>query len=130
MSNIDSNIVKSAIAGATAIAIDRYYFGERDIKSSLYFGGAVSAGIYAGTIIGPIAPDFAFGILGSGKQVEERIVEIGFGSASAYALNKYVFKNDYSRDQMLYKLGAIIVCDFVGELTSDLIAGRSLDFFE
>ena len=128
MSKIDSKLVKPVIAFGTAIAIDRFYFQERDLNSSMYFAGATAAGIYFGSIVGGMAPDMAYGILGNGKQVEERITEIALGSASAYALNKYVFKNDYSRDQMIYKLVAIAACDFVGELGSDLLAGRPLDF--
>ena len=123
-----SNFTKSIIAGSTAVIIDKYYFEERDMNRSLYFGGAVGVGVFIGGIAAPMAPDFNLGSIGL-KQIEERITEITFGGASAYILNKFVLKNDYSRDQMLYKLGAIALCDVVGELGSDLIAGRPLDYF-
>ena len=123
-----SNFTKSIIAGATGVIIDKYYFEEREMNRSLYFGASVAAGVFIGTIASPMAPDFNLGSMGL-KQIEERITEITFGSASAYILNKFVLKNDYSRDQLLYKLGAIALCDVVEELGSDLIAGRPLDYF-
>ena len=50
-----------------------------------------------------------------GKALEGRIVEIAYGSAAAYALNRFVLKNEINRSDMMKKLGIICAADIVGE---------------
>jgi hypothetical protein len=129
LSFIDNSIIKPAISGGTAFLIDKYYFKESNTQRSIYFAAAVGTGIAAGTIIGSAAPDFSLGVIGSGKAIESRIAEITLGTGAAYAINKFVLKNDFSRDQMMKRVGAIVVCDIAGEFASDFFAGRALSIF-
>ena len=114
------NIVKPVVAGAVAGAIDKFYFKETDQKKTLMFAGAVGAGVFAGAAAADILPlEYAFGFLGNGKAIEQRLLEIGVGAGSAYALNKYVLKVDLNKNDLMKRVGTIIVSDIVGEYASD-----------
>jgi hypothetical protein len=122
-------VVKPLATAAAAFAIDKLYFKETDMKRSAMFAASVGAGVYIGSMVGQYAPDFQLPMLGSGKSAESRILEIALGGGAAYALNKYVLKNDYSRDDMLKRLGTIVVADFAGEIVADYVAGRPIAIF-
>ena len=76
-----------------------------------------------------MAPDINLPILGNGKGLEQRILEIGAGSGVSYAVNTYVLKNTSYREEMLQKFGVIVVADLVSELASDFLACRPLSVF-
>jgi hypothetical protein len=125
------DIVKPVIAAGTAFAIDKFYFKEYDMKKSAMFAGCVGVGVFAGGMVADALPlESAFDILGNGKAIEARVMEIGVGAGLAYSLNKFVLKNDLSRDDLFKRLGTVVVCDIVGELGSDLIAGRTMSYLE
>jgi hypothetical protein len=48
-------------------------------------------------------------------------VEIGLGSGAAYAMNKYVLKNDYNSANLLTRLGIVVVADIVGETVCEFL---------
>lgn len=130
MSNsVSLDLLKPLISGGAVVALDMFYLKEQNLNNSLIFGGAVAAGVYVGGMLGQYAPDISLPILGNGKGLEQRIVEIASGAGSAFVLNKYVMKNTSYRDDTMQKLGVIIVADLVGELASDVLAGRPLSVF-
>ena len=117
-------IVKPVVAGVTAGALDHFVMGNSNIKSNAMFAGAVGGGIMAVSwvepIISPLFPSKT-SIGHIGKALEGRVVEIACGSASAYALNHFVLKNEYTSRDLMYKVGVIAVADIVGESICELL---------
>jgi len=125
-----SSMVKSATGAGLAFAFDKFWFQERNFTNSAYFAGSVGLGLAVGGAVGAMAPDYDLGSFGSSKAIESRISEIIFGTGTAYLVNKFALKNDYSRNQLLEKLAVIAICDVVGELVSDAVAGREINPFK
>jgi hypothetical protein len=117
-------VAKPLFAGLTAGLIDHYYMGTTDMKQNLYFGGAVGGGIFAVSFVEPlVSPLFPTRTpLGSmDKALEGRIVEIALGSGAAYAMNKYLLKNDYNSANLIARLGIVVVADIAGESVCELL---------
>ena len=127
--SISLDYLKPLIAGGVAIALDKFYLNEGNMNKSIMFGAATAAGVFGGTLLGPMAPDIQLPILGNGKGLEQRILEIGAGSGIAYGVNTYVLKNNSFRDEMIQKLGVIVVADLVSELAADFLGARPLSVF-
>ena len=122
------SLSKPIVASAVHYAIDTMYF-QSPSNRALPFASAVGVGIYISSIVGNFVPDLSFGMFPNGKSVEARILEIGLGSTSAWAMNKYYIGNDYGRNDMAMRLGAIAISDFVGEYASDYMQGKPLAIF-
>ena len=127
--SVSTDLLKPIIAAGVAFAADQFYLKQTDITKSLTFAGSVAAGIYGGTLIGNMAPDLQLPVLGSGKGLESRILEVGAGAGASYAVNTYILKNTYYRDDFIQRVGVIVVCDLVGELACDVLAARPLSIF-
>jgi hypothetical protein len=122
-------IVKPLATAAAAIAIDQFFFNESDLNKSLTFGVSAGAGAYLGMMVGSSLPDLSSTLptfLGNGKGLIQRVSEVGFGVGSAYAVNKFILKNNCYRENTMNKIGAFIAADIAGEYISDYIAGRPL----
>ena len=130
MSTTNTDFIKPLVGAATVMAIDKFIFKNNNMTQTLYFGAAVGAGLYGATIINPLMPVLIpAATLSNGKTIEDRTVEIAAGAIGSYALNRYVLKNDYNRDDMMYKIAAIAAADFVGEYASDYMGSRNLSYF-
>lgn len=124
-----SNNLKPIITAIVATAGDKYLLNQPDMNKSLYFGVAVGAGIYASSMITPMLPSSQGSIDGiSLKTLETRLAEIGIGAGSAYAINRYVLKNELNRNDMMMKLALIGASDFVSEYLVDYLQGKPLSF--
>ena len=88
------------------------------------FGGAVAAGIVAVSPVEALVTAYSptHTLIGKlGKGVEHRVMEITCGSAAAYALNRFVIKNEYTNRDLLYKLAIVAVADIVGETLCEVM---------
>lgn len=127
---MSNSYLKPLITGAVAVAGDKFIFQETDLNKSLYFGGAVALGTYAGNVVGSMLPAMIpSGGFVDGKTLEVRLAEVGVGAGGAYALNRYVLKNDYQYSQMMNKIALIAGSDFVAEYITDYLENRPLSFF-
>ena len=127
-----SGYFKPLVGGLTAIALDKMVLMQPNMQSSLYFGGAVGAGLLLVSMFDTKIPSFLPDIpsIGaSGETLSKRVLEITAGAGSAYAINRYVIKNDNNPQMMMKKLGVVIVSDFVGEYASDYFSSRALSYF-
>ena len=118
-----ASVLKPLIGGIVCSLSDRFILKNDYLKSNILFGASVAAGIFVSSSIGlslknSFQTDTRIGKLN--KNVESRIVEIIFGSSSAYIVNKFILKNDYSRQEIFYKLGIIAVSDLLAESASEL----------
>lgn len=117
-------IAKPLVAGIAAGAADHFLMKNGNIKSNMYFGGAVGAGIAGVSWIEPlVSPCFPthtpMGHIG--KALEGRIIEIACGSAAAYAMNSFILKNEFTTNDLLYKLGIVAGADLIGETVCEFL---------
>lgn len=117
-------IVKPVVAGVVAGLADHLIMANADYKSCAMFGASVGAGIFAVSwfepLVNKLSPSHtAVGKLG--KSLESRIIEVAFGSASAYVLNRFVLKNEINPRNLMMKVGIVIGADLAGETLSEII---------
>ena len=124
-------ILKPLFAGVIAAAGEKFVM-KNDNISSLYFGGAVAAGIAVsgtiGAIIEPHLPTSTNIASKLGKSLEARIIEVSTGSAAAYAVNKFVLNNEWKVDMnsILMRVGIIAGADLAAETLIDVLAHNGL----
>ena len=122
---VQNNFLKPAIGAGLVLAIDKFYNKEPDMQRSLYYAGAVGAGFFFASIVAPMLPDGEFNMFFSnGRNVQERFSEIALGASGAYAVNKFVLKNELNRDTMQKRLLEIVVADIGGEMISEILTGH------
>ena len=125
-------LIKGASSFAFAVAMDKFVLGNTDLNQSLMFAGATTAGIVVGEMIAVKAitsgllPDSAG--LYQGKLVSQRLLELTVGIGSGYALNSFVLKNDYNRNDFLKRLGVIAAVDVLAEYAKDYILGNTIGY--
>jgi hypothetical protein len=64
------------------------------------------------------------------RTLEGRILEVGLGAGSTYALNKFVFNNDLRPNDLMMKVAVISAADFAAEYIDDYLGGRPLSFLK
>jgi hypothetical protein len=121
---LSHSIVKPVVAGVAAGLADHFVMGNPDLKRCAMFGGSVGLGIMAVSpvemIVSPYFPtNTPMGHIG--KALEGRIVEVACGSAAAYALNRFVLKNEYTSQDLMYKLAIVAAADIVSETLCELM---------
>jgi hypothetical protein len=121
---ITEAIAKPVISGITAAAAEYFIMGNQNVKKCAMFGGAVGVGIMAVSpvqiFVSPYFPT-ATPMGKIGKILEGRILEIACGASAAYALNRFVLKNEYTNADLLYKLAIICAADIVGETACEVM---------
>jgi hypothetical protein len=120
-----NSLVKPFAAGAVAYAVQNYYLNKGQTQS-MYFGAAVGAGQYMAEMF---APTIKQTLGASGGSLMEKVSEIGAAGAAAYALNKYLLKNESYRDNMMQDLSTVVIANVASELIDDFFAGKQLDYF-
>ena len=116
-------ILQPMVAGAICVAGNQFVLGETNMTSNLYFGGAVAGGIALISTVEPIVQKMmpTSTPLGAvAKTLESRVIEVALGSASVFALNKYVLKNDLQPAQYMHKLFLIAAADIAAETVMEL----------
>ena len=120
------------IATGVAAALDRFVLNNVDNTSMAYFGGAVTAGVFASTLFSAYLPDMSSVVSDTAyyksKEVEKRILEVAFGTGASYAINTYILKNTNYYDDIYKRLGVIVAADFIGEYISDYMTGEPLQY--
>jgi len=124
-------VVKGLSAFTISYAIDNLYFKNNNMNENLMYSSSVAAGILLGQMVGEQVPGFIPDQAGmyNGKTITSRIFELTSGVSSAYVLNKFVMKNDFSGN-MMEKIGMIALTDFLSEYLTDYINGNSLAYFQ
>jgi len=126
LTGVNKDLFKPLAGAGIIFAIDKYYNKEQDYMRSLKLAGSVGAGFFVGTMLGQYLPDNELELFFSnGRNVQERLMEILAGGASAYALNKFILKNELNRDSMQQKLMEIVVADLIAESLSEFMINGS-----
>ena len=120
-----NSLVKPFAAGAIAYGVQNYYLNKGS-QQAMYFGASVAAGQYLADMFSPTIKSTLGTSAGS---LLEKVSEIGASGAAAYALNKYLLKNESYRDNMTQDLACVIVANVGSELIDDFFAGRQLNYF-
>lgn len=125
------SLVKPVVAAGVATALDKYWLQEPDMQSSLIFGASVGVGTYVGSMVGAaIAPSVDLPVLGNGKGLGQRVVEVVGGSGTSWLVHKYIFQNTNYNEDMMKTVGIVVAADVIGELVDDFMAGRPLAIFQ
>ena len=122
--------LKPVLVAGCIVALDKYALNQQNLNNSLYFGLAGTIGVYTASMITPLIPNQASGSFMDARTLEGRILEIGLGTGSTYALNKFVFSNDIIPNDLLMKCAVIAGADFVAEYVDDYLSGRPLSFLK
>ena len=121
---ITASLVKPIIAASSIFLIDRFVLNNSNTKSNLLFASSVGVGIFFSSSLGALLKNHlpsSTPIGALNKNLESRMIEIVSGSGSAYLINNFILKNDYSYNQILYKLGLIVASDIIAESVAEVI---------
>ena len=121
---VTASLVKPIIAASSIFLIDRFVLNNTNTKSNLLFASSVGIGIFFSSSLGAVLKNHlptSTPIGALNKNLESRMVEIVSGSGSAYLINNFILKNDYSYNQILYKLGLIVASDIIAETVAEII---------
>ena len=121
---VTASLVKPILAASSIFLIDRFVLNNTNTKSNLLFASSVGVGIFFSSSLGALVKNHlptSTPIGALNKNLESRIIEIISGSGSAYLINNFIVKNDYSYNQILYKLGLIVASDIIAESVAEVI---------
>ena len=121
---VTASLVKPIIAASSIFLIDRFVLNNTNTKSNILFASSVGVGIFFSSSLGAVVKNHlptSTPIGALNKNIESRMVEIVSGSGSAYLINNFILKNDYSYNQILYKLGLIVASDIIAETVAEII---------
>ena len=127
-----SGYVKPLVGAGVAIALDKFVLMNPNMQSSLYFGASVGGALFLVGMFDTNVPNFLPDITAigaDGATLSKRVAEITASSAAAYAINKFVMKNDNSPQLMMKKLAVVLASDFAGEYASYYFSSRALSYF-
>ena len=119
--------IKPILAGGVAAAGEKF-INKADNMTALYFGASVGAGIAVSGTVGAVAAEFLPTSTNIGsklmKNLEARVIEIGCGAGSSWAINKYVLKNEwqYGSQALIRKMAIITAADFIAEAFSETLS--------
>ena len=122
--------LKSILTAGAIVALDKYALGQQNLNSSIYFGLAGAVGIFTASMVTPMIPKQGSGTFMDARTLEGRILEVGLGAGSTYALNKFVFNNDLRPNDLMMKVAVIAGADFIAEYVDDYLGGRPLSFLK
>ena len=125
--------VKLAAAFGLAYGADQLVFKRVNQMESATFATSVSLGVVAGDLVGgmfsKIVPDAYNGYVPT-KTLVHRGAEVGTGVASAYVLNKYIFKNDFDMAELKYKLIIIAGVSGLSEVAADIFTAQVVSYYD
>ncbi len=87
-------------------------------------------GVYTASMVTPLIPNQGRGSFMDARTLEGRILEIGLGTGSTYALNKYMFNNDLNPNDLMMMCAVIAGADFISSYVDDYLSGRPLSFLK
>ena len=123
--------LKPILTGGVIILLDKFVLNQPDMNSSLYFGVAGAAGIFAAQNIVPMLPaQPSFSTMLDTKTLETRVLEIGLGAGATYGINRFILNNDLRPNDLMMKVGVIAAADFVAEYIDDYMNNRALSFLK
>ncbi len=122
--------LKPILTAGCIVALDKYALNQTNLNSSIYFGLAGAVGIFAAQMVTPMIPKQGSGTMFDPRTLEGRILEVGLGTGSTYALNKFVLNNDLNPNDLMMKVAVIAAADFAAEYIDDYLGGRPLSFLK
>ena len=134
MSLSNHEIIKAVSGGVAAGAIGHYLSYGTEINSeylkySLMFTGVATGGFI---IAGLASPNLAAKQPSntqwfSAKTLEQRVIEVGLGTASIVLFNRYVSMT--TPQSMIRTAGIVLASDIIGEYVADYATSQPLSYF-
>ena len=126
-----SSNLKPILTGGVIVLLDKFVLNQPDMTSSIYFGLAGTAGVFAAQNIVPMLPaQPSFSTMIDTKTLETRVLEIGLGAGATYGINRFILNNDLRPNDLMMKVGVIAAADFVAEYIDDYMNNRALSFLK
>lgn len=132
MPKMGNNVGKAGLAAGYAYAIDKYYLGETDNNRSLMFGAVVFGGMLFeesfGMLLKPVLPlpnVLPKNSVISGKKLVDRIAETLATTGVVFLTNKYLFRNDIYKGEILKRMAVIAAADISAVTTLHLLKTTS-----
>ena len=122
--------LKPILTAGCIVALDKYALNQQNLNSSIYFGLAGAVGIFTASMVTPLIPKQGSGTMFDPRTLEGRILEVGLGTGSTYALNKFVLNNDLNPNDLMMKVAVIAAADFASEYIDDYLNNRPLSFLK
>lgn len=128
MQSVEKPLTMALIAGA----LDMYVMGEENMNRTMMFAGAVAVGNYASQYAVPIIKKINVATISRNlydtKTLVERIVEVSSSTAFVYVLNKYVLNNDIYRNELMKRVGVIVIADVASTYALEYFNSQPLEF--
>ena len=126
-----SSNLKPILTGGVIVLLDKFVLNQPDMTSSIYFGLAGTAGIFAAQNIVPMLPaQPSLSTMIDTKTLESRVLEIGLGAGATYGINRFILNNDLRPNDLMQKVAIIAVADFISEYVDDYMSNRPLSFLK
>ena len=122
--------LKPVLVAGAIVALDKYALNQTNLNNSLQFGLAGAIGVYTASMVTPLIPRQGGGSFMDARTLEGRILEVGLGTGSTYALNKFVFNNDLNPNDLMMKCAVIAGADFIAEYVDYYLSGKPLSFLK
>ena len=116
--------IKGALGvGALVVAGDKFLLGEQDLVKSIFFGGAVALGTYAGPVIAeqlkiqlvPKPTVFDLGEIMKAAILDLKIKQYGGSAKSAVLINSLILKKDFHISQLAVIGGSHLIKEYAIE---------------
>lgn len=134
MSGMNSDLfIKPLAVAVCAAAGDKFILGEQNMQRNMYFGASAGLGVAVAMTVAPmielekLLPSNTAGM--SARTLELRLLEIGGAVGVGFALNRFVLNNDPYAFIQPNKLFVLAASEVAGELITDFISGRKIDYF-
>jgi len=122
--------LKPVLVAGAIVALDKYALNQTNLNNSLYFGLAGAIGVYTASMVTPLILRQGGGSFMDARTLEGRILEVGLGTGSTYALYKFVFNNDLNPNDLMIKCAVVAGADLIAEYIDDYLSGRPLAFLK
>ena len=128
---IEIDAIKPIVTGLIAAAGEHYILNQTNLQNNAIFGATIGTSTLASQLIGNMIPNNAFNLplLGNGKGLENRILELAFNAGGGYAVNRYVFNNDFAQYLSYQRILIILGADMAGSWVSDALGNKPLQLF-
>ena len=128
----NQKLVKSIIVGVAGFSIDKLYFKSTSLKNSMILASSMASASYVASLLAPKLPDMTQRLGGDTSMydittLQERVLEVGLSTGSAYVLNSMILKN--MKPISLIEIGILFLgSSIIGELTTDYLTGKPISY--
>lgn len=119
---------KALFFAGSSYLLDKFALKEQNEMRSILFAVSGASACFIADALGNYIPKNLSGNVMEGSVIEERIMEIGLISGSAYLTNRYIIGADNPNQGLIEKIGVLVASDLISTYAVDYLNGRALTF--